>query len=75
MKSIAILIFIFLTSICFASESEEQITPILAEPIEIVLVCPKGSKYEGEELPKWVTTEEAAEFFCNDTVEETEIAE
>ena len=75
MKSIAILIITFITSICFASENEEQITPIIAEPIEIVLVCPEGSKHEGDELPAWVTTEEAAEFFCNDTEEETEIAE
>ena len=75
MKSIAILIITFLSSICFATESEEQISPILAEPIEIVLVCPEGSAHEGEELPQWVTTEEAAEFFCNEATEDTEIAE
>ena len=75
MKSIAILILSLLACICFASESEEQIKPILTEPVEIVLVCPEGSKHEGEELPEWVTTQEASDFYCNEAVEETEIAE
>ncbi len=75
MKSITILILSLLACICFATESEEQVKPILPEPVEIVLVCPEGSKHEGEELPKWVTTIEATDFYCNEIIEETEIAE
>ena len=75
MKSITILFFTFIAAVCYASEDVEKITPILIEPVEIVLACPEGSKHEGEELPDWVSTEEAAEFFCNEKVEETEIAE
>ena len=75
MKSITILCFTFLAVVCHASEDVEKITPILTEPVEIVLVCPEGSKHEGDELPHWASTEEAAKFFCNETVEETEIAE
>lgn len=71
------LFFMFLSSLSLASENEETIAPLLtapAEQLEIVLFCPDGSKYEGELVPKWVTTDEATDFFCND-IEETEIAE
>jgi hypothetical protein len=65
----------FLTSICFASEDNKDIAPILQlEPIEVVLLCPAGSQHEGELIPNWVANDEAAEFFCNDA-EEKEIAE
>ena len=77
MKSIFILCFTFLTSICFASENEKRIETLIIqpEPVEVVLLCPEGSKYEGELVPKWVSTDEATDFFCNETSDETEIAE
>ena len=64
-----------MAGICYATEKEEVITPVLTEPVEIVLVCPEGSKHEGDELPEWVTTDEAVLFYCNESVSETEIAE
>ena len=77
MKSIFVLCFTFLTSICFASENEKRIETLIIqpEPVEVVLLCPEGSKYEGELVPKWVSTDEATDFFCNETNDETEIAE
>ena len=75
MKSLNVLFFTFLVGICYASENDEDITPIITEPVELVLLCPEGSKFEGELVPKWVTTDEATEFFCNDAIEETEIGE
>jgi hypothetical protein len=75
MKSITILYFTFISLICYASESEDGIAHIITEPVELVLVCPEGSKHEGEELPTWVTTEEATKFYCNELVEDSEIAE
>ena len=73
MKSLLVIALTFLVSICNASE-QEKVKPLVAEPVEIVLVCPEGSKHEGEEVPKWVTNEEAIKFYC-DSPEETEIAE
>jgi hypothetical protein len=66
-----------LASVCHASEDEKRIEALIIqpEPVEVVLLCPEGSKYEGELVPKWVSTDEATEFFCNDTDDETEIAE
>ena len=74
MKSLHVIWFTFLIGIGYASEDEE-VTPIIKEPVEIVLVCPEGSKHEGEELPKWVTTKDATEFFCDGSKQETEISE
>ena len=75
MKLIAILALALLTGICCAAEDKDDSTPVLTKPVEIVLVCPKGSKHEGDELPQWVTTEDATNFYCNESVDETEIAE
>ena len=65
------------TSFCYASDNDTRIEPLVIqlEPVEIVLLCPVGSQHEGELVPKWVTTDEATEFFCNDAAEEIEIAE
>jgi len=77
MKSLFVLCFTFLASICFASENEKRIEPIIIqlEPVEVVLLCPEGSKYEGELVPKWVSTDEATDFFCNDSEDESEVGE
>ena len=74
MKSLNVIWLTFLIGICYASE-DTNITPIIKDPVEIVLVCPEDSKHEGEELPKWVTTNNAIEYFCNEANNETEIAE
>jgi hypothetical protein len=65
-----------MSSISLASDHNNVIAPVLdqPEPIEIVILCPAGSQHEGELIPKWVTNDEAAEFFCNDS-EELELAE
>ena len=77
MTSLSVLCFIFLASVCHASDNEKRIEPLITqpEPVEVVLLCPEGSKYEGEPVPKWVSTDEATDFFCNETSDETEIAE
>lgn len=69
--------FLFLTSICYASDSNTRVKPIITKPerVDVVLLCPEGSKFEGELVPKWVTTDEATDYFCNDTYEETEVSE
>lgn len=64
-----------LASICYASENEDAIPLIITEPVEIVLLCPEGSKYEGELVPKWVTSDEATYYFYNDSTKETEVGE
>ena len=66
-----------LTSLCYASENETRVKPIVTkpEPVEVVIFCPEGSKFEGELVPKWVTTDEATDYFCNDTYEDSEVAE
>lgn len=76
-KSVCALYFAAQTSFCYATEDEKDVSQIIMqpEPIEVVLLCPEGSKHEGELVPKWVTTEEATEYFCNDTYEDTEIGE
>ncbi len=74
MKSLTIIWLTCLVGTVFADE-KQSIQPIINEPIEIVLVCPEGSKYQGEKVPEWVTTSAATEFFCNEASEETEIAE
>jgi hypothetical protein len=68
---------LILTSLSFASENETRVKPIITklEPVEVVLFCPEGSKFEGELVPKWVTTDEATDYFCNDTYEDSEVAE
>ena len=76
MRLLSALCFTFLTSICFASENDQTIEPIFIqiEPVEIVMLCPDDSQHEGELIPKWVTSDEATEFFCNDS-DELELAE
>ena len=74
MKSLHVIWLTLLVGICYASK-DENTTPPIEDPVEIVLVCPEGSKHEGEELPKWVTTKDATEYFCNGPKTETEIAE
>ena len=74
MKSLTVLWFTFLVGICYATE-DENITPIIQDPIEIVLICPEGSKHEGEKVPKWVTNNDAIKFFCDGPQQETEIGE
>lgn len=67
-----------LTSFAHATESEGTIPRIItapAEPLEVVLLCPEGSQHEGELVPKWVTNDEATDYFCNDSTEEMEISE
>ena len=76
-KYFSALCFMLLTSTSYASENVRTLEPLITQPetVEIVLLCPEGSQHEGELVPKWVTTDEATEFFCNDAIEETEIAE
>ncbi len=75
MKSITIFFLTLLAGVCYATEDEDDQSPKLTKPVEIVLVCPKGSKHEGDKLPEWVTTKDAEDFYCNESVNETEIAE
>ncbi len=74
MKSLTIIWLTCLAGFSYAAE-EESIPPIVNEPIEIVLVCPEGSKHQGEEVPAWVTTTAATKFFCNEVSDEIEIGE
>lgn len=76
-KLFSTLCFAFLAGASFASEKNKTIAPIITqiEPVEIVVLCPAGSQHEGELVPKWVTSDEATEFFCNDSIKETEIGE
>ncbi len=66
-----------LTLTSYASENVRTIEPLIIQPVpvEVVLLCPEGSQHEGELVPKWVTSDEATEFFCNDSTEETEVGE
>ena len=67
-----------ITSFSYASESEGTIPRIIAapaEPLEVVLLCPEGSQHEGELVPNWVTNDEATDYFCNDSTEDTEVGE
>jgi len=77
LKILSVLSFMLLTPFGYASENQKKVEPLILqpEPVEVVLFCPEGSKYEGELVPKWVSTDEATDFFCNDSEEETEIAE
>lgn len=68
------------TSISYAADSEGTIPRIITAPaeplaLEVVLLCPEGSQHEGELLPKWVTNDEATDYFCNDSTEEMELSE
>lgn len=76
MQLLSVLCLLFFSSISFASDNHSVVTPIILQPelVELVMLCPEGSQHEGELIPKWVTNEEAIEFFCNDS-EELEIAE
>ncbi len=76
-RSLSVLCLFLLASICNAAEDGKRIEILIIqpEPVEVVLLCPEGSKYEGELVPKWVSTDEATDYFCNDTSDETEIAE
>jgi len=75
MKLLSALCFTCLANFCYASENEDTIPLVITEPVEIVLLCPDSSQHEGELVPKWVTSDEAIEFFCNDSTEETEVGE
>ncbi|MFK7814834.1 MAG: hypothetical protein AB8B92_00710 [Gammaproteobacteria bacterium] len=76
MKLLSALCLVFFASTSFASGNNKVVTPIILqpEPVEMVMLCPDNSQHEGELIPKWVTSDEAIEFFCNDS-EEIEIAE
>jgi len=63
----------FSVGIGHASMDEDK-EPRIQEPLELVLVCPEESKHAGDELPRWVTSSEAVDYFCNHT-QETELAE
>lgn len=78
MNPVLALCLLCLTSFSNASESEGTIPRIIAspaEPLEVVLLCPEGSQHEGELAPNWVTNDEATDFFCNDSIEETKVGE
>ncbi len=54
MKLFSALCLTCLTSICFASENNKVIEPIITqpEPVEMVMLCPDDSQHEGELIPK-----------------------
>jgi len=77
-RSICVFCFAALSSFCYASENKGTIEPIFtapAEALEVVLLCPENSKNSGELVPKWVTTDEAIDYFCNDAESEAEATE
>ena len=78
MKSLRVICFTLLLCTGYAS-GVEKVEPIIVEPqkietIEVVTVCPDGSKYAGEKIPGWVVGEESINYFCN-SEDESVIAE
>ena len=76
-KYLNALCFMLLMPTSYASENVRTIEPLITQPelVEVVLLCPEGSQHEGELVPNWVTTDEATDYFCNDSTEKTEVGE
>lgn len=68
MKLLSLLCLSFLFSVCYASEEKTNSSENNA-PEPIVLVCPEHTANKGDEVPKFATTVEAINFFCNDQQE------
>lgn len=77
MKFLFVCCTTFMVWISHASEPDEMTTINVNKPVQIVLVCPNGTKHEGEELPQGITNDNAIEYFCDGPKSEmdTEIGE
>jgi len=74
MKLFSILLLTTLFNLSYAVEEENKSTESEA-PEAIVLVCPEHTANKGDEVPKFATTVEAINFFCNDQQEAENSAE
>ena len=76
MKLHNVIWFSFLIGIACASEDDDT-TLLIKDPVEIdiVLVCSEGTKHEGDEIPAWITTQNARDFYCDGPEEETQLGE
>jgi hypothetical protein len=73
MKLFSTLLFAALFNICYAADDEAKSSENEA-PEAIVIVCPEHTANKGDEVPKFATTVDAINFFCNDQQEtETDI--
>ena len=73
MKFISIFWVSTLISVSYAAEEEVEGSESAA-PEPIVIVCPEHTANKGDEVPKFATTVEAINFYCNDQQEpETEV--